>query len=501
MNSGAPHRNWFLETTTLGALALALLSALSLLGARPALAQTETVLYNFCSVGGNNCTDGALPTSRLTADSAGNLYGTTRAGGLGYGTVFELSPNGSEWNETVLYAFTGDTDGGNPYLSHVIFDNIGNLYGTGNTGGAHGYGVVFKLSPQPGSWAETVLYDFAGGADGAGPENGLIRDAQGNFYGVTAYAGSGTVFQLSPSGNDFKEQVIYNVPIDGAGLVMDAAGNIFGTSSWTAFELSPNGSGGWNPKVIYTFKAPRNQSSNPEGTLVLDGAGNLYGTTGGVNGTNYTNGNVYELSPTQEGPWIFKNIFSFNAEDGAKPLAGVVFDAAGNIYGTTTGGGPPNLGTVFGLTGPDKKGAYKQTLLWNFKGPNGQGPFGSVILDSAGNLYGTTAVGGSKNTGVVFKITPHVTTALSSSANPSTYGESVTFTAVITSGAGTPPDGEMVAFRGGKTTLGTGTLSGGTANFATSALNVGTTAITAVYAGDSNFNGSTSNKVRQVVKK
>src|ERR1022692_429078 len=136
---------------TFGVLTLVVLSALLLLAARPALAQTETVLYNFCSVGGDDCTDGSYPTSHLTADSAGNLYGTTLYGGLGYGTVFELSPRGSDWNEAVLYAFTGGADGGNPYLSYVMFDSVGNLYGTAKNGGAHGYGVVFELSPQPGS--------------------------------------------------------------------------------------------------------------------------------------------------------------------------------------------------------------------------------------------------------------------------------------------------------------------------------------------------------------
>jgi len=307
---------------------------------------------------------------------------------------------------------------------------------------------------------------------------------------------------LSPSGTAWQERVIYNVPIDGAGLTIDAAGNIFGTSSWTAFELSPNGSGGWNPAVIYTFKAPNKESSNPEGTLVLDSAGNLYGTTAGVNGPGYTNGNVYELSPTEQGPWTFKNIFSFNAADGAQPQGGIVFDAAGNIYGTTTAGGPPNLGTVFELTGPDQKGVYKQKLQWNFKGPNGQDPIEGVILDSAGNLYGTAALGGPKNAGLVFQINPSpVITKLSSSPNPSTYGEAVTFTAVITSGAGAPPDGETVTFKHGTTVLGTGALSGGSASFTTSTLGAGTTSVTALYAGDSNFSGCTSNTVKQVVKK
>src|SRR5208283_5342872 len=152
-----------------GALTLAVLTVL-LIPSHPAQAQTETVLYNFT---GHN--DGGTPQSRLTPDGAGNLYGTTYSGGTsGVGTVFELSPNGSGgWNETVLYSFSGGMDGSHPSLSYVIFDKLGNLYGTAsNGGGANGYGVVFELSPVGTSWTETVLYSFVGGTDGAVPLNG-----------------------------------------------------------------------------------------------------------------------------------------------------------------------------------------------------------------------------------------------------------------------------------------------------------------------------------------
>jgi uncharacterized repeat protein (TIGR03803 family) len=254
----------------------------TLLAARPAQAQTETVVHSF----GVKAGDGVSPESRLTADAAGNLYGTTAYGGVVvYGTVFELSPNRhGGWNETVLYTFTGGADGAEPDLSYVTFDSAGKLYGTTFAGGAYGLGVVFELSPTGTGWTETVLHNFGGYAgDGAKPINGLIMDRAGNLYGTTAFGGSGSdgaVFELSPSDGGWTEQVIYNVESTGSGLTMDGAGNIFGTSISTVFELSPNGIGGWNPAVIHTFSGARAKHYvYPNGTPVLDHAGTLYGTT------------------------------------------------------------------------------------------------------------------------------------------------------------------------------------------------------------------------------
>jgi len=489
------------------ALILAVLSALLLIAARPAQAQTETVLYNF--TGGS---DGANPFSRLTSDGAGNFYGTTFSGGLwGWGTVFELSPNGSGgWNETVLYSFTGGEDGSLPYFSYVIFDSVGNLYGTAQTGGANGYGVVFELSPVGTSWTETVLYSFAVGTDGFFPENGLIMDSAGNLYGKTLSGGSsnnGTVFELSPSGGGWKEQVIYSEPKQyrgsyAPGLTMDAAGNIFGiTGGSQVFELSPNGSGGWNPTILHGFPGGKDRAS-PEGTLALDKAGNLYGTT--LIGGAYGAGTVYKLSPGKFGKYGVTTLYSFTGGgDGGNPWAGVVLDAAGNIYGTTVAGGECGYGcggTVFELVPPVCKGSYNEKVLWGFNGADGNDPVASLILDSAGNLYGTTQFGG--GWGDVFEVTPAAatTTMLTSAPNPSTYGEPVTFTAVVTSSAGAPPDGETVTFQECTTVLGTGALSGGSARFTTSTLKVGTAKVTAVYGGDLDFAGSTSNTVKQVVK-
>jgi len=403
------------------ALTLAVFSALLLIAARSALAQTETVLYRFHKDG----LDGKEPQSRLTSDGKGNLYGTTTYGGaFGYGTVFELSPNGGYghrlWKETVLYSFTGGPDGWWPFYSPVVFDSVGNLYGTTQAGGAFGVGTVFELSPVGTSWTETVVHSFSGGTDSADPENGLIIDSAGNLYGTTFFGGAdffgGTVFELSPSGGGWTWQVIYSVDHADhggimAGLTMDAAGNIFGVGNMSVFELSPDGNGGWNPSVIYTFKVFRYPGNYqfPEFTPALDNAGNLYVPIAfATNGGNKDCcGVIYKLSPGVNGTWTANIIYYFKGfnggGDGSGLTAGVVVDGAGNIYGTTLGGGAYREGTVFELV-PRAVG-YKEKILYSFHGEYGSSPYGSLILDSAGNLYGTTALGGN-GTGAVFKLTP-----------------------------------------------------------------------------------------------
>jgi uncharacterized repeat protein (TIGR03803 family) len=385
--------------TTRVVFRLVVLSTLLLIADRSAEAQTEIVLYSFA--GGSH---GSGPETRLTSDGAGNFYGTTASGGLGAGTVFRLSPNGyGGWKETVLYSFCSASncvDGANPMYSYVTFDGAGNLYGTTYAGGAYGIGVVFELSPVGKTWKETVLYSFPGGtAHGYSPSNGLIMDTSGDLYGTVL----GGVFELSPSGGGWTERVIYAVStgMGGAGLTMDAAGNIFGVGYSKVFELSPNGNGGWNPTVIHTFNA----GLLPEGTPVLDQAGNLYGTTfyGGAKGY----GTVYKLSRGMTGKWVEKVLYSFQSGiDGSDPWAGIVFDPSGNIYGTTARGGSSGAGTVFELVAPVGTGSYKEKVLWSFNGTDGNQPLGSLILDSAGNLYGTTNAGGSKYSGVVFEVRP-----------------------------------------------------------------------------------------------
>src|SRR5208337_4391515 len=268
-----------------GVLTLAVISAPLLIAARAAHAQTEIVLYNFCSQ--PNCVDGEGPASSLAPDGAGNFYGTTQLGGTNmYGTVYELSPNGAGgYNETVLYSFCSlqnCADGSDP-TSNVIFDGAGNLYGTACSGGANGqgvasvcgdgfngYGVVFELSPEPGGgcpggsnsgngWCETVLYSFMSAPDGASPFSGLTWDPYGNLYGTTYGGGSGTgtVYELSPDGSGgWNERVIYDSG-GYAGLTIDGSGNLYGAddaNNGHVFKLSPNGRGEWNAIVLHTFK-------------------------------------------------------------------------------------------------------------------------------------------------------------------------------------------------------------------------------------------------------
>ncbi len=399
-----------------GALKLAMVCALLLIAARPARAQTETVLHYF-----TGSPDGSYPYSNLTFDGAGNLYGTTYLGGLGYGTVYEVSPNGvGGWNETVLYSFTGGADGAYPNYSNVIFDSVGNLYGTTYNGGAIGAGVVFELSPVGTSWTETVLYNFCsqeGCADGGTPASGLIMDPAGNLYGTTLCCGKyqdGVVFELIPSGGGWTEQVIYNIDtlnyyfLYNPGLTMDAAGNIFGATVSTVFELSPNGNGGWTPNVIHTFTGSPKDGNIAMGTPVLDKAGNLYGTTWAGGKDNL--GTVYKLRPGKKGKWTETFLHTFKGgKDGYAPSAGIVFDAVGNIYGTTEFGGRSDSGTVYELVAQVGKGSYKEKILWSFfYCYGGCTPMSSLILDSAGNLYGTAMgpEGWPNPEGVVFEVTP-----------------------------------------------------------------------------------------------
>jgi uncharacterized repeat protein (TIGR03803 family) len=234
----------------------------------------------------------------------------------------------------------------------------------------------------------------------------VIIDGAGNLYGTTsnfgANDGQGTVFELSPSPGGWTYQVIYNGCCKNdssfTGLTMDAAGNIFGVGHRAIFELSPNGNGGWNPTVLYSFSIPQ----QPTSALTLDQAGNLYGAAAG--GSEKV-GRIYKLSPTESGKWKIKNLYSFKGgTDGSGPVyGGIVFDAAGNIYGTTVAGGEYGDGTVYELA--VHKGSYKEKVLWSFNGTDGYQPGDSLILDSAGNLYGATG-GGTNDAGVAFEVTP-----------------------------------------------------------------------------------------------
>jgi uncharacterized repeat protein (TIGR03803 family) len=417
------HKKFSLRVAT----ALAIF-AITMFGSQAWAAPNETVLYSFA--GGN---DGSSPLAGLIFDKAGNLYGTTLGGGtvtnctLGCGVVFELTPAvGGGWTEKVLHAFTGGRDGSQPQAG-LIFDASGNLYGTTSGGGAYGAGTVFELKPKAGgSWAEKVLHNFGNGKDGAAPYASVIFDTSGNLYGTTykggAY-GDGTAFQLVPVGSGWKEKVLHSFGKgkDGAepvgSMVFDATGSLYGTtqrggankSQGTVFELTSSTDGGWKETVLHSFgKFDRDVKDGgfPATNLIFDTSGNLYGTTtwGGSRYSSRGSGIVFELSPNAGG-WTETVVWYFARPVGKYPEGNLIFDASGNLYGTTAAGGSNAEGTTFELT-PAGGGRWTETVLHDFKGKDGGYPEAGLILDTAGNLYGTTSEGGAYKQGTVFKITP-----------------------------------------------------------------------------------------------
>jgi uncharacterized repeat protein (TIGR03803 family) len=386
---------------------------------------TEKVLHNF-GTGDNN---GQSPYAGLIFDGSGNLYGTTVMGGSeNGGTVFQMSPNGSGgWTTKVLYSFgISGTDGQQPYAG-LIFDGAGNLYGTTSAGGSEGYGTVFELSPNgSGGWTEVTLHNFGiADTDGIYPYAGLIFDGSGNLYGTTSKGGSkahGAVFELTPNGSGgWTERVLHNFGIgdnDGqrpfAGLLFDGAGNLYGTTSLggsegegAVFEMTPNGSGGWTERVLHNFGLSDNDGRYSYASLIFDGAGNLYGTT--VGGGSEGDGAVFEMTPNGSGGWTERVLHNFglSGSDGTGPYAGLIFDGAGNLYGTTEAGGSKGAGTAFEMT-PNGSGGWTERVLHNFglSDTDGQLLHAGLIFDGAGNLYGTTSLGGSQNDGTVFEVIP-----------------------------------------------------------------------------------------------
>ncbi len=388
----------------------------------------ERVLHSF-----ENTPDGYSPAGPLVFDAAGNLYGTTAVGGAnGSGIVFELMPNGDgTWTEVVLYTFGSQSNDGARPSSGLVFDSAGNLYGTTlDGGGPHcvgDCGRVFELTPNgDGTWTETTLYIFAGTPDGSYPTGGLIFDAAGNLYGTTYYGGPyslgyGTVFELTPNGSgNWTETTLHNfsgLKTDGrhpfAGLVRDAAGNLYGTTVeggayvdyGTVFAMKPKAGGGWIERLLHSFNNDKIDGSFPRATLVLDAGGHLYGTTSGGGSSN--NGTVFWLGRQPNGTWQEVVLHDFNGTDGSTPTAGLTFDAAGDLVGTTVDGGAYNWGTAFGMKHKTGGGWAEEVLhSFNINGIDGSSPASSLIFDAAGNLYGTTASGGPVEGGTVFEITP-----------------------------------------------------------------------------------------------
>jgi uncharacterized repeat protein (TIGR03803 family) len=412
-----PHKRF----TTAPAKALTT-AALALILVSGALAAPKyQVLHAFS--GGN---DGGGLWSSLLLDKHGNVYGTTISGGQKGkgGTAFKLSrrANGT-WSQTVLYSFcsvSNCTDGGGSFAG-LIFDTAGNLYGTTVGGGTHDSGVAFELTPSSQGWTEAVLYNFCslpGCKDGGSPMAGLIRDKAGNLYG-TGYV----AFELSPDSGAWKLTILHEFPnhngdgSDPYAVVMDTAGNLYGGTEHgggggcdagcgTAYQLKPMADGKWKENILHEFYTHSGDGAFPGGALFLDGAGNLYGTTdvGGATG----DGTVYKLTPRPDGRWneIILHDFTGGA-NGDGPSGGVVMDKVGNLYGTTIAGGDPNCecGVVYKLT-PQTGGKWNYTVLHRFTGYDGAQPAANVILDSKGNLYGTTITGGAGGAGVAFELTP-----------------------------------------------------------------------------------------------
>lgn len=349
---------------------------------------TESILHSFSGPDGN------FPKG-LVMDSAGNLYGTTEYGGAyGDGTVFKIDPAGSE---TVLHHFAGP-DGG-VLQAGLVMDRAGNLYGTTQYSGAYDKGVVFKISA---AGEETVLHSFGIGHDGQAPMAGPVMDGQGNLYGTTRQGGahsSGTVFKISVNG---EETVLHSFGTHGDGsapwgaLLMDNMRNLYGTTYsggdndyGTVFRITAAG----EETVVHSF-GTATDGRNPMAALVMDHAGNLYGTT--YHDSARGAGTVFQISAA--GKETVLHYFG-TGHDGNNPETGLVIDSTGNLYGTTRDGGEYGNGTVFKI-GPD--GA--ETVIHSFAPTGAHIPIGDLVIDSAGNLYGTTQDGGASGRGTVFKI-------------------------------------------------------------------------------------------------
>lgn len=382
-----------------------------------AYAQTGTILYSFTGQ-----PDGAYPQSNILLDPKGNLFGTTTSGGAnGKGSVYELTPNGnSGWKEGVIYSFNYGAGGYLP-ASGVIRDSKGNLYGTVSYGGALGAGAVFELTQnkKTGVWTEQVIYSFSGGNDGGQPVAGLIFDKAGNLYGVTSIDGlygQGVVYELSPGSGGWTQTVLHQFvsmdPGDGEGpsgaLIFDKAGNLYGTTVQggaaglgTVFEVSPNGGGGWTEQLLYSFLGG-NDGANPSGSssLLLKGT-TLYGVT--YSGGSANDGTIFELVYSKtKAQWQESVLYTFpGGANGAQPYAGLIADAKGNLYGTTTTGVSGEGGPVFELVKGPKKTWTEQILYSDFRGS-----YAGLVSDKAGNLYGTAEFYGTNYDGAVFEVTP-----------------------------------------------------------------------------------------------
>ena len=380
--------------------------------------------------------DGSEPYAGLIFDARGNLYGTTYKGGqFNAGTVFKLtSRTKGRWTESVLYSFRGGNDGQNP-LGSLTFGADGNLYGTTPVGGGTGCmfnqtvgcGIIFRLTPShDGTWKEAVLYRFKGGKDGSIPISSLIFDSAANLYGTAQSGGDlnceppfgcGVVFKLTPANGEWKETVLHVFAGDAggenpdAGVIFDNAANLYGTTefggingSGVVFQLTRSSDGQWKETVLHRFNG-RHDGTRPTSVLTFDRSGNLYGTT--IVGGARDSGTVFKLT-NSGGSYKESIIHTFNGPNGANPLAGVIFDRAGNLYGTTAAsGGIPGCGCglIFRLE-EQSDGKWKETVVHSFTDGPGAFPEAGLIFDAAGNIYGTTTGDFTATFGSVFEMKP-----------------------------------------------------------------------------------------------
>ncbi len=403
------------------AAATALLSV-----AAPALAEPARIeLYSF-----KRGSDGAGPRGDFVMDGAGALYGAVYYGGQNnQGLIYRLTPpaaGATQWTEHPLYVFSGGDDG-QYALGDLTFGDGGALYGATALGGTAGAGVVYKLTPPlagDGQWTQTVLYNFTGGDDGAGPRGGLVVDAGGAVYGVTNVGGSsnnGVAFKLTPppaGGTQWTETVLHTFTGDGdgaspfAGLVADSKGALYGTTNsggvsglGAVFKLTPPAAGEtrWTESVIYRFKGGAD-GGYPTARLILDEKGALYGTTN--RGGTADNGAAFKLTPPAAGEteWTKTTLYRFKGgDDGNNPLAGLSFGRDGALYGTTAGSW---LGTAYKLMPPAAgDGQWTQTVLHHFNArPDGANPYAGLVVGKNGALYGATEVGGAEDSGMAFEL-------------------------------------------------------------------------------------------------